>query len=274
MAAQFGAGLDHSGRLAAARIIRHIAVVGIAGIGTGLLVAGGGGRLVMRIAALTAPDRAIGRLTEAGFRVGDITLAGTFGFIFFIGLFVGGIGAVLFLISEPWLARAGRFRGPVFGLFLLLVGSSSSDALDPDNFDFELVGNQQFVVGMFVALFIAYGTLMAPLVTFLERRLPEVSPDRWLRTAGPYLALTLPGLMFPLLLMLFYTSEEACGCGPQYALGGLLVAMAAAMLLVWLAPFYNGGTPWRGTAAFGNLAIGAAAAVGGYHALRDIAEII
>ena len=87
--------------LGVAPLVRHIALVGVAGLVTGFVVAGAGGRLLMRVAAIAGPDRAIGRLTESGFRVGEITLGGTLELVIFVGLFAGGIGAVIYLVTEP-----------------------------------------------------------------------------------------------------------------------------------------------------------------------------
>ena len=159
-------------------LVRHIALVGVAGLITGLLVAGGGGRLLMRIAAIAGHDDATGRLTDSGFRVGETTLGGTLELVLFIGLFAGGIGTILYLMSEPWLVWAGKWRGVVFGGFLLAVSSATSDALDPDNFDFELLGNKAFIVAMFVVLFLAYGGLLAWLSERLEDRARPPDPDR------------------------------------------------------------------------------------------------
>ena len=77
---------DHSpdipDSLGFAPLVRHIALVGVAGLATGFVVAGGGGRLLMRVAAIAGPDSATGRLTESGFNVGEIP-------IFLIDTFMG-----------------------------------------------------------------------------------------------------------------------------------------------------------------------------------------
>ena len=92
-------------------LVHHIAVVGVAGLLTGLLVAGGGGRLLMRIAAIAGHDDATGHLTDSGFRVGETTLGGTLELVLFIGLFAGGIGAILYRLS-PGRHRPGDPAAP------------------------------------------------------------------------------------------------------------------------------------------------------------------
>ena len=103
-------------------LVRHIATVGISGIVTGLMVGGLGGRLFMRIAGATAPESAQGARTEAGFRVGEVTAAGTIELVVFVGIFVGIVGAVLFGVFRPWLSWAGRYRGAAFGVVLFALG--------------------------------------------------------------------------------------------------------------------------------------------------------
>ena len=58
----------------------------IGGVVGGLLAAGAGGRLAMRLMAVTAGDGAQGRITEADEVVGEITVGGTVGFVVFGGL--------------------------------------------------------------------------------------------------------------------------------------------------------------------------------------------
>ena len=62
------------GAAAARHIVRHVAVIGLAGAITGVIVGGLGGRLMMRVSALLAPDDAVGMLTESANVVGEITL--------------------------------------------------------------------------------------------------------------------------------------------------------------------------------------------------------
>src|SRR5919112_5731310 len=66
-------------------VVRDIARAGLAALIVGFVVAGLGGRLVMRLDALLVPA-ATGAFTENGFPIGRITLEGSAGLIFFIGL--------------------------------------------------------------------------------------------------------------------------------------------------------------------------------------------
>lgn len=59
-------------------ILRDIARSGLAGLLTGVLVAGIGGRIVMRLAAVLEPG-AVGQFTESGNRIGTISAGGSGG---------------------------------------------------------------------------------------------------------------------------------------------------------------------------------------------------
>ena len=64
-----------------AELVREFAVGGLAGVVSGFLVAGVGGRLAMRLIAMVAPDNRIGLRTEGGAIVGEVTLSGTVDFL-------------------------------------------------------------------------------------------------------------------------------------------------------------------------------------------------
>ncbi len=66
--------------LVASRYLWYVTVAVVSGIGSGLLIAGAGGRLAMRLLAATAGDGAQGRETEAEEIVGRITTGGSIGF--------------------------------------------------------------------------------------------------------------------------------------------------------------------------------------------------
>ena len=148
---------DLSGSARFAEFGRHVGLTGAARVAVGVVVGGLGGRLVMRIAALAAPDSVMGDLTENGFPIGDFTVGGTMQLLLFGGLLLGGIGAVVYLMVEPWLEWAGAWRGMVFAGFLVAANSTTVGVLDPDGIDFVILGNSTLIVGMFLLLFLLYG---------------------------------------------------------------------------------------------------------------------
>ncbi len=165
-----------------AEAIRHVALIGIAAVVTGVLIGGIGGRVFMRLSAVIAPDRATGAITENGAVVGDITFGGTVALIIFIGVFSGVFGGVVYTISEPWLSWAGPLRGVVFGVFLLATASLA--VFDPNNLDFVILGNDPRNVIMLGVLFLAFGPVLVSLIPALDKR-PLASTSRSRSTRFP-----------------------------------------------------------------------------------------
>ena len=219
-----------------AELIRHIGIVGIVGVSLGLIVGGIGGRVLMRIAAVVAPDRVTGLTTENGNVIGDITVGGTIALLIFVGILFGGIGAVAYVISERWLSWTGAFRPLVFSILLLAVASPI--VLHSNNIDFLLVGNYELIVGMFGALFLLYGIPLPLLASALERRLPEVNPDRPLQSVGVYLGLVGFGGIFALFLVVVALDDN------NLALF-LFLGMGLATALYWADEYSDlVGDPW------------------------------
>src|SRR3954454_22417619 len=116
------------------RYVWYLAVGVVAGIGAGVLVAGAGGRLIMRLLAVTADEKSRGLETEAEEIVGRITTGGTLTFIIFTALFLGLATGPLHLVIPPWLP-AGWLAGLAFGALLLAALATRVDPLRADNSD-------------------------------------------------------------------------------------------------------------------------------------------
>jgi hypothetical protein len=132
---------------------------------------GAGGRLVMRLLAVTAGPAAQGRITEADEVVGRITVDGTIGFVVFIGLFSGLATGFLYLLVRRWLPE-GRAGGLVYGALLLVLAATRLDPLRRGNPDFDLVGPGWLSVAAFTALVVFHGVLLAALAARLSRAVP------------------------------------------------------------------------------------------------------
>jgi hypothetical protein len=170
------------GDVMAARL-RAAAIVAIGSGIAGALVGGLGSRLVMRLAALAAPE-ARGAVTENGAIVGEITLAGTVALMVFAGIGSTVFGSGAFLVAGPWLPRRTVRRGLVFGAFLLAFTGAA--VVDKGNADFVILGDRLLNVTMFSALFLAFGLVASAAVATLERRMPPahaLSPRMWAATA-------------------------------------------------------------------------------------------
>ncbi len=185
----------------------------VVGTATGVLVTGAGGRLAMRLLAITSPD-AKGRLTEAQELVGSITLQGTFAFMVFGALPFAFASTALYLLTAPWLPR-GRLAGPTFGAILLITVSPFVDPLRPDNIDFDIVGPGWLSVLLLGALAIVQGAVLSAIAGRLSRSLPLMTRRNWPCTGAALLPAV---VLFPVGVVLA---------------GGALVALACPRLLPW-----------------------------------------
>jgi hypothetical protein len=142
-------------------LARYLALTAAAGAAAGVLAAGAGGRLIMRLLALTAPE-AEGSLTEAEQIVGEISVEGTLGFLAFAGLSAGLITAMLYVLLRPILPP-GRTGGAVLGAVALLLVGTRVEPLRPGNFDFNIVGPTWLSVLSFTALAVFQGMVTTAL---------------------------------------------------------------------------------------------------------------
>jgi hypothetical protein len=177
-----------SGALAARRYLWYVAVAVVSGVGAGLLVAGAGGRLAMRLLAATAGDAAQGKETEAEEIVGRITTGGTVSLIAFVALLVGLPTGVLYILVRRWLPD-GRLGGLVYGALLLVIVATRLEPLRADNPDFDLVGPGWVAATAFGTLVLLHGMLVAALAARYSTALPVVSNRRSLLAYIPLLVL-------------------------------------------------------------------------------------
>jgi hypothetical protein len=211
-----GAGSDTEGPpspgLVARRYVWHVTVAVVAGLGSGVLLAGAGGRLAMRLLAATAGDAAQGRVTEADEVVGEISLGGTIGFVVFTGLFFGLATGGLYLLLRRWLPP-GRLGGAAYGGLLLVLAATRLDPLRAENPDFAIVGPGWLAVVVFAALVVTHGMLVAAVAGRYSRVLPLIS--RRAPALVAHAPLLLLGPMAPVLV-------------PLAAVGALTVILARA----------------------------------------------
>jgi len=257
----------------AARLIRHIGIVGIGGLVTGIIVGGAGSRLVMLVSRLLAADAIMGIRTEAGNVVGEVTVGGSLALVVFVGLFAGGGGAITYLISEPWLRWAGRWYPAVFSVVLFAL--SSFVILVPGNIDFFILGNAEINVAMFSSLFVAFGLLLCWLVPRLDMRLPPVRAHRLAASTAGYAALLGPGGLFVLVTVQSYFSDSTCGCAAPQLLGAMVLVTAALTVVTWMAEVGRAAGGWlTGVLLAGHGSLAGATAVGMIGAFRNVMEIL
>jgi len=184
------------------RYLWYLALAAASGAAGGILAAGAGGRLVMRLLAVTAGAGAQGRITEAEEIVGRITIDGTIGFVLFTGLFLGLPSAVGYLLLRRWLP-AGRAGGLAYGALLLVVAGTRLEPLRRGNPDFDLVGPGWLAVTAFAVLVVFHGMLVAALAGRFSRAIPLVAARPGaLAVYVPLFLLLLPGWPVAVVLLI------------------------------------------------------------------------
>lgn len=190
-----------SPKAVARQYLWYLTLAVVSGVGSGVLIAGAGGRLVMRLLAATAGDTAQGRVTEAEEVVGRVSAGGTIGFIIFVALFFGLATGTLYLLMRRWLP-AGRLGGLVYGLFLLVLLATRIDPLRADNPDFDIVGPGWVAVVVFGALVVVHGMLVSAIAGRYSSTLPLISKERRATAAYAPLLILLPAAAAAVFLLL------------------------------------------------------------------------
>jgi hypothetical protein len=197
-----GSTVPPSASLVVRRYLWYLTVALISGAAAGILAAGAGGRLVMRLLAVTAGADAQGQITEAEEIVGRITVDGTLGFVVFTGLFFGPVSGAAYLLLRRWLP-AGRAGGLTYGALLLVVAGTRLEPLRRSNPDFDLVGPGWVSVAAFTVLVVFHGILVAALAGRLSRAVPLLAARPGaIAVHAPLLLLVLPGPSVALVLII------------------------------------------------------------------------
>lgn len=156
--------------------VRGAAAAVAGGTLAGFLVAGFGGRLLMRIIGATSDEAAAQRrLTEAGEVVGVVTGGGTAFFVFF-GAGFGLLGGLGYFLFRPWLPK----RSVAAGLVAAGIGGGilarPTDLLNPESVDFEILGPRWLAVLMILLLIIGLGVVGGVLIDTFTERWPSPAP--------------------------------------------------------------------------------------------------
>ena len=224
------------------QIVRRVVALGVGSAIAGLIAGGVGGRIIMRISAVTAPDLVQGALTEGGNTVGAFSLDGTIALILFAGLASGIAGAATLVIIDPWLNRIPYWlRGLAVGLFAFSIAGVL--AIEADNFDFRILQHPLLDVAMLTVLFPLYGYLAIWLGDRLERRWTKYDANPWMG-----LAIVLGGFASVGMTLALYLSDDTVD-PPRLILLGLVV-LGAASVAHWVGQLRESrNAPWLGIIA-------------------------
>jgi hypothetical protein len=136
-----------------------------AGLISGALIGGIGGRLAMLVLRITSDPSVVGRESDDGFIIGRVS--GETLFLVLFSTAAGVLGGLLYLVVRGWLPQ--RARAIAYGTFGAAVGGAL--VVHPDGIDFSLLEPRWLAIAMFVALPGAFGVATASLTErFLGRR--------------------------------------------------------------------------------------------------------
>jgi hypothetical protein len=155
-------------------ILRDISRGGIAGLLVGLVGAGVGGRIAMRLAALLVPTSA-GSLTQNGNRIGEITLSGSLGLLL-TGAVIGLLAGTVWVVVSPWIPGTGLGRALLVAPIAVSLGAIG--LIEANNPDFSTLQHDPRVVAVLLVLVAMIGFLFPLVDGWLDRRLPHVTRGR------------------------------------------------------------------------------------------------
>lgn len=194
-----------------------IAVGGVSGVVSGVVVLGIGGRLAMRLSGFVAAvDDPIANLltTGDGFRVGRITLDGSLGFVLFGGVFGGIVAAMIWVLAKQWLPVRNRWVWA--GVIAAAVGGNQF--VKPENIDFVILTPVVVNVILYPLLAGVAGITIAVVDSWLGKFRFK---NKVLETALAYI-IALSGLQLGALLLAFTVAENpwtAIGVIPLFGIG-------------------------------------------------------
>lgn len=178
------------------RSARRVGTGLMAGVISGALVGGVGGRVAMFVLRLGSNPSLHGVETDDGFVIGEFT--SDTGFLILLTAAAGAIGGLFYLAVRPWLMV--RFRMPAVASFFAIVGGAL--VINPEGIDFKLLDPLWLAVVLFVTLPALYGMALHA----LAERIPAVAGERqgihaWFSALAPLGAAAVLG-PFGLILIL------------------------------------------------------------------------
>lgn len=245
--------------------IRWIAVRGLASAIAGVVVLGIGGRLVMLASRLLHPD-SVGRFTENGNRIGQVTVDGTIGLVLFGGVFGGLTAGVIWVFLKEWIPE-----NPVaVGLGAVAIGGFL--LVEADNPDFVILQDPQLDLVLLLSLIFVFGLVLYWLDGVLDRGLPSAGG---IVSTVVYTLLAAIGVPFliPTFGSLFYS--ELCFCQhPPVWTGVFLVIAAFATAAWWVLALKGSESPPRPLQRSGEVATLGAIIAGGIHLTGQVMTIL
>jgi hypothetical protein len=252
-------------------VMRDIARGALAGIIVGVVVLGPGGRIVMRLAAILDPA-AVGRHTENGNRIGDITIDGTAVLLIFGGLLIGAASAVVWVAIQEWIPGRRSVRAALAAL--IAVALTGFQLVRPENHDFRILEPVVPVLVLLLGLVAVAGFAFAVVDGWLDRRLPTASGRRSQAVAA-YALMILAGLPFLILMVRIFLE-------PGFAVRDAPIGSGVAVLVVGLVTVAAWGTriatgrrePPQALRLIGGASLAVAVVAGTWHLADQILQVV
>jgi hypothetical protein len=145
--------------------------------------------------------------------------------------------------------------------------------LNPDNFDFVILGNEALILAMIVALFVGFGAVIDPVARWLDRRLPEAGHSPI--SIGSYGTVAVLGVVLGIAALATSTlTGSACDCDPP-VVASIFIAVAAAGTLAWFTSAFSGSTRLPSIArVLGFVGLAGATAAGLVRAIEDAVLVL
>ncbi len=201
-----------------------------AGASCGAVVVGLGSRLAMLLLRVTTGHAVHGVESDDGFRIGQVTLSGTYSLLA-LGALVGVIGAGAYLLVRTWLIGPPWLRRTPSGAASAVVVGAM--LVHDDGIDFHLLTPTWLAIGVFVALPALFGVAIAATVDRLDRRIDVRERRFWWPPA--LLILCFPQLLFAVpfvvvvVVVVTLASRSRTWCGLRERRGVRLVVRSGWM---------------------------------------------
>jgi hypothetical protein len=199
----------------------------------GILVAGFGGRLFMRILAATSPDSLRGIKTQADEEIGRVTFGGSAFLIILGGLFAGLAVAGLYRVARRWLPATAWQAGAVTALITFGVFGAGQGLIAADNEDFRLLSPVWLAVLLIAATAVLFGATVGAVHDRLDRGMPTLSRSpKALLAYAPLLAFGLTIIVLPALLAVVLAGGVVAPLVTRAARGAVLVQWGRRVIAV------------------------------------------
>ena len=256
---------------AVASVLRDIARGALTGLIVGVIVLGPGGRIVMRLAAML-DSAAVGRHTENGNRVGDITIEGTVVLLIFGGLLIGAASSVIWVAIQEWIPGRRFVRAALAAA--IAVALTGFQLVRPENDDFRILAPLVPILVLLLGLVAVAGFCFAVVDGWLDRRLPKAS-GRPTPAVVAYALMILAGLPFLILMVRiflepgFAVRDAPVGSGVAVLIVGLVTVAA------WLTRIATGQhEPPRALRRIGRGTLAVAVVAGTWHLADQVAQVL